>query len=202
MESFIDKTVKIGKNVKIEAFCVIKGNSVLEDGAIIESFSYIENSHIGRNTVVKSSRIMDSVVGEDCSVGPWAHIRQKASIGNSCRIGNYVEVKDSVIGDNTKAAHLTYIGDATIGKGCNIGCGVIFCNFDGINKHKSVVEDNVFIGSNCNIIAPITLAQGTYIASGTTVTDSTNKHDMVIGRTRAEVKPGRAIKYLITEEKN
>lgn len=194
--NYVESGVKVGKNVTLEPYCVVKGETVLEDGCTVGSFSVIENSVIGRNSVIKSSRITDSAVGANCAVGPNAHLRDKTAVGDNCRVGNFVEIKNSILGEGTKASHLAYIGDATVGKSCNIGCGVIFCNYDGKRKHRSVLGDNVFVGSNCNLIAPITLGDGTFVASGTTLTKNTAADDFVIGRAREEIKPNRAKEYL------
>lgn len=196
MESLIDKSVIIGKNVVIEPFCVIRGSTVLRDGCTVGSFSVVVDSEIGENSIVLASRVTDSKVGQNCNVGPNAHLRNGAVVGDGCRVGNYVEIKKSTLGQGTKASHLAYIGDAEIGSNCNIGCGVIFCNYDGRRKHRTVVGDNVFIGSNCNLVAPLTIAGGTFVACGTTVTKNTGENDFVIGRARAEIKPGRAKDFL------
>ncbi len=197
MQQYIlDNTVVVGKDVVIEPFAVVKGNTVLHDGCVIGSFSYVENSEIGENTVVKSSRITDSVVGANCTVGPNAHLRDGATIGNNCRIGNFVEVKKSVLGDFVKASHLAYVGDATVGKHTNIGCGVIFVNYDGINKHHTTVGENCFIGCNANLVAPLTIGNGCFVACGTTVDKDVPDGAFSIGRSYLVVKEGRAEKYL------
>ncbi|MEG1528155.1 MAG: DapH/DapD/GlmU-related protein [Clostridia bacterium] len=196
MTTYIDSSVIIGQNCTIEPECVIKGNSVLEDGCVIESFSYIVNGHIGKSAVIRSSRIIDSYVGEGTTVGPNAHLRENSRVGNFARIGNFVELKNSTLGDYTKAAHLAYVGDATVGVNCNIGCGVIFVNYDGREKHRTSVGDNCFIGSNSNLIAPLTIASNCFIACGTTLTQDLANYDFAIGRPYVMIKPNRAGKYL------
>ena len=168
----------------------------ISKSAKIDSASVIENSIIGDNVVVKSSYIEHSVVGENTSVGPFAHLRPNSIIGQNCKIGNFCEIKNSKIGDGTKISHLAYVGDAEVGKNCNIGCGVIFANYDGKQKHKIVVGDNVFIGSNSNIIAPVTIESNSYICAGTTITDKVEEYDFVIGRCKQQNKKDRAKKYL------
>lgn len=199
MNYVLDKTVTVGKNVTIEPFAVVLGNSVLQDGCVVGSFSYVSNSVIGTNTVVKSSRITDSVVGADTTVGPNAHLRQNANVGNCCRVGNYVEVKNSTLEDNVKASHLAYIGDAYVGANTNIGCGVIFVNYDGKAKHKTVVGKNCFIGCNSNLVAPLVIGDECYIACGTTVDHDLPDEAFSIGRSRQTVKEGRATKYIGTK---
>ena len=195
-EYVLEDSVKVGKNVVIEPYAVVKGNTVLMDGCVVGSFSYVENSVIGRNTVVKSSRITDSVVGADSTVGPNAHLRDGAKVGNSCRVGNYVEIKNSVLHDGVKAAHLSYVGDAEVGSGTNIGCGVIFVNYDGIEKHRTTVGKDCFIGCNTNLVAPLNVGNGCFVACGTTVDKDMPDGAFSIGRSYLTIKEGRARKYL------
>lgn len=194
--SVIDKTVVVGKNVTVQPYCVIKGNSVLGDGCVVQSFSYLENAVIGKGTVVKASRICDSRVGDECSIGPNAHLRDNAVVGDRCRVGNYVEIKNSTLGNGVKASHLAYIGDACIGDETNVGCGVIFVNYDGKAKHRSVVGRGCFIGCNANLVAPVTLGDGCFVACGTTVDKSVPCGSFSIGRSYLTVKEGRAAKYI------
>ena len=195
-EYVLEKTVKVGKNVTIEPYAVVKGNTILHDNCIVGSFSYIDDSSIGQNTVVRSSRITDSAVGENCTVGPNAHLRENALVGNGCRIGNFVEVKHSVLHDGVKASHLSYVGDAEVGARTNIGCGVVFVNFDGRNKHRTVVGEDCFIGCNANLVAPLTLGNGCFVACGTTVDKDIPDGAFGIGRSYLTVKEGKAHKYL------
>ncbi len=196
MDYQLESSVKVGKNVTIEPYAVVKGDSVLADNCVIGSFSVLINAKIGENTIVKSSRITDSTVGNYSTVGPNAHLRENSVVGDHCRIGNFVELKNSQLGDLTKACHLAYVGDATVGKNCNIGCGAIFVNYNGKVKNRTTVGDNVFIGSNCNLIAPLVIANDCFIACGTTVNKDLNFDDFAIGRPRVEVKPNRAHNYL------
>jgi len=194
-EAFIDKSVKIGKGVKIYPNVYILGDSTIADGVVIYPNTTIENSVIGKNTVIKSSYIENSKVGDDVQIGPFAHLRPNSEIGDGCRIGNFVEIKNSKLGKGTKASHLAYVGDAVIGEDCNIGCGAIFVNYDGKNKNKTIVENHCFIGSNCNVIAPVHIKENSYICAGTTITVDTNKDDFVIGRCRETIKNNRAHNY-------
>ena len=162
----------------------------------LKGINIIEDSRIERESEIVSSHIYGSEVGQNTRVGPNAHIRPKSKIGKNCRIGNFVEIKNSTIGDNTKIAHLTYVGDARIGKNCNIGCGVVFANYNGKEKNTIVVGDNVFIGSNCNLIAPLNIPDNVYICAGTTLTKDLREYDFVIGRSRETIKSNMAIKYL------
>ena len=134
-------------------------------------------------------------MGAGCKVGPFAHLRPGAQVGENCRIGNFVEIKNARIGSGTKIAHLTYVGDAEIGENCNIGCGVVFCNYDGKKKSRTVVGKNCFIGSNVNLVAPVEIGEGSYIAAGTTVTRSVPPHSFVIGRSRQSCDKKLAERY-------
>lgn len=194
-EYVLEDSVKVGKGVTIEPFAVVKGNTVLADGCVVGSFSYIENSTVGRNTVVKSSRITDSVVGDSCVVGPNAHLRNNACVGNNCRIGNFVEIKNSHLHDGVKAAHLSYVGDADVGARTNIGCGVVFVNYDGRTKHKTTVGDDCFIGCNANLVAPLTIGKQCFVACGTTVDKNMPDGAFSIGRSYLTIKENRAYRY-------
>lgn len=192
----IDKTVKIGKNVTIYENCHIEGDTVIGDNVVILPNCFIKNCKIGNGTTFNYSQAEDSVVGQNVSVGPFARLRPKADVRDNAKIGNFVEIKNAIIGEGTKVSHLAYVGDAELGKNCNIGCGAIFVNYNGKTKSRTTVGDNCFIGSNCNIIAPVKIASDSYICAGTTVTDEVHTDDFVIGRARQEVKEGRAHEYL------
>lgn len=199
---FIDKTVKIGNNVTIYENNRIEGNTVIEDGVIILPNNYIKNSYIGSNSVVNHSQLDDAKTGSSCQIGPFARLRPKAELKNDVHIGDFVEVKNAVINDGTKANHLAYVGDADIGKNCNIGCGAIFVNYNGRTKNRTFVGDNCFIGSNCNIIAPVKIEDNSYICAGTTITEDVHTDDFVIGRVRQIVKENRAHNYLKEKKEN
>ncbi len=193
---YIDEGIKIGSGTIIQPFCVLTGMTTIGCNCIIGSFSFLKNATIMDGAEIRSSRITDSSVGQNTTVGPNGHLRENSSVGDNCRVGNFVELKNSSLGEGSKASHLAYLGDATVGKNCNIGCGVIFVNYDGRVKHRTIVGDNSFIGSNCNLIAPLNIEGDCYIACGTTVTKNVSKDDFVIGRLRETVKPNTAKKYL------
>ena len=195
-EYICEASVKVGRGVTIEPFAVVKGNTVLGDGCVVGSFSYLDNAIVGERTAVRSSRITDSSVGARCVVGPNAHLRDGAAVGDDCRIGNFVEVKRSVLHDGVKAAHLSYIGDAEVGARTNVGCGVVFVNFDGKTKHRTVVGKDCFIGCNANLVAPLVIGDGCYVACGTTVDGDMPDGSFGIGRSYLTVKEGKACKYL------
>ena len=193
---FIDESVVIGEGVTVYENNRIEGECVIGNGAVIYPGNFIKNSRIGSGTTVDSSRIESATVGDGVSIGPYARLRPGAQVMDGAHIGNFVEVKNATVGRGTKVGHLAYVGDADIGDGCNIGCGAIFVNYDGRAKHRTTVGDNSFIGSNCNIIAPVRIGKNSYIAAGTTVTEEVSEGDFVIGRVGQTVKPKRAEKYL------
>lgn len=193
---FIDKTVRVGNNVTIYENNRIEGDTVIGDNVTIMAGCYIKDCKIGNGSVITSSHCDSAVVGENCSVGPFSRLRPCAEIKDSAKIGNFVEIKNAVIGEGTKVSHLAYVGDADVGKNCNIGCGAIFVNYNGKTKSRTTVKDDCFIGSNCNIIAPVVIEQGSYICAGTTVVDGVNKDDFVIGRVKPTIKENRAHEYL------
>lgn len=193
---FIDETAKIGENVKIYPNVYILGNSIIGSGSIIYPNTTIENSTIGENCIIKSSFIEESLVKNNVQIGPFAHLRPHSVIEDECKVGNFVEIKNATLNKGTKASHLAYVGDADIGENCNIGCGAIFVNYNGKSKNRTKVGKNCFIGSNCNIIAPVDIADNSYICAGTTQTVDTENDDFVIGRCRETIKKNRAHKYL------
>ena len=188
---FVDENAEIGANVTIYPNVYILGNTKIGDNCVIYPNTTIENSVIGANTVIKSSFIEDSVVKENVQIGPFAHLRPHSVIEDDCKVGNFVEIKNATLGKGTKASHL-----ADVGENCNIGCGAIFVNYNGKSKNRTVVGNNCFIGSNCNIIAPVNIADNSYICAGTTQTIDTENDDFVIGRCREVVKKNRAHNYL------
>ena len=178
----------IGSDTVIQSGCVIEGNTVIGEDCIIGPNSHIVNSVIGRATTIHSSVVLDSTVGNETAVGPFAHLRPASSLGDHVKIGNFVEVKKSKLGDNTKVSHLSYIGDAEVGDNCNIGCGTITVNYDGKNKFKTIIENDVFVGCNSNLVAPVTLGTGSFIAAGSTVTKNVPADALAIARAKQENK--------------
>ena len=188
--TYIDKNVKIGRDTIIYPNCHIKGNSVIGEDCIIRENTTIEDSHIEDHVTIKSSTILSSKVGARTTIGTYAYLRPKSVLGEDVKIGDFVEVKNAEIGNGSKASHLSYIGDAVVGKNVNIGCGVVFVNYDGKNKFKSIVEDNAFIGSNSNLVAPVTVKEGGYIATGSTVTVDVPEGALCVARAREVIKEG------------
>lgn len=188
--TYIEADVEIESDTIVYPGVMLHGNTKIGTGCIIGMNTSITNSTIGNYTEVKNSVIIDSTVGENTTVGPYAYLRPKSDIGNHVKIGDFVEVKNATIENNSKASHLSYIGDAHVGKNVNIGCGVVFVNYDGKNKFKSVVKDGAFIGSNSNLVAPVTVQEKGYIATGSTITEDVPKGALAIARQRQVVKEG------------
>lgn len=187
--AYIDDEVIIEAGAEIANNVTIEGKSIIRSGAKIGQSSVIKNAEIGRGTAVEASYIYDSVIGSDTTVGPFAYIRPGNSIGDGCRVGDFVEMKNSNLGDGSKVSHLTYVGDSDIGRRVNLGCGVVFVNYDGAKKYRSIIGDDAFIGCNSNIISPIEVGKGAYVAAGTTVTEDVPADAFSIGRTRMTLKP-------------
>ena len=184
----ISRDSKVEKGAKIGDYTQILGKSEILTGAEITSFSTVENSTISSGAIVVKSEISDSFIGENCQIGPFAHIKQNSKLGNNIRLGNFVEVKNSIIKDNTKCAHLTYIGDAEIGERVNFGCGVVIANYNGKKKFKTKIGNDCFIGCNCNLIAPIEIGNNCFIAAGTTLTKNLPDGKFCISRTEEQIK--------------
>ncbi|MGL4731762.1 MAG: bifunctional UDP-N-acetylglucosamine diphosphorylase/glucosamine-1-phosphate N-acetyltransferase GlmU [Clostridium sp.] len=181
---YINCDVEIGKDTIIYPNNVLEGNTVIKDNCVIYPGCRIKDSIIEENVTIQSSVIIESSVGKETTVGPFAYIRPQSVIGNKVKIGDFVEVKKSQIGDGTKVSHLTYIGDAEVGKNCNFGCGTVVVNYDGVNKFKTKVGDNSFIGCNSNLVSPVEVESNTYIAAGSTITEKVPENSLAIARAR------------------
>lgn len=190
--TYIGTDVKIGQDVVIYPGTIISGTSIIGSNTIIGANSQIINSEIGSHTTINASVISDSVIGSHTTVGPFAHIRMHATIGNEVRIGNFVEIKKSMFKDGAKSAHLSYIGDAELGENVNMGCGSITVNYDGKNKYKTVIGANTMVGCNVNLVAPVTVAPNAYLAAGSTITKDVPEDALAIARPKQEIKEGYA----------
>lgn len=171
--------VEIGSNVTIEPGCVIK-NSKISDNTIIKAYSYFEGANIG----------------EKCAIGPMARLREGSEIGDTCKIGNFVETKKAILHKGSKVSHLSYVGDAQIGENTNIGCGFITCNYDGAQKHKTIIGKDSFIGSDCQVVAPIEIGDESYVGSGSTITKNVPSGAFAIARERQVTKEGMASRFI------
>lgn len=188
--TYIEDSVIIGSDTVIYPGTVLEGTTVIGSHCTIGPNSRIINSTVRDNVSIESSKVIESEINDGTTVGPFAYLRPGTSLGKNVKIGDFVEVKKSTIGDNSKSSHLAYIGDAEIGKDVNIGCGVVFVNYDGKKKHKTTVGDKAFIGSNSNLVAPVTVQQGGYVACGSTITDEVEEGDLAIARARQVNKKG------------
>ena len=193
---YIERSVKLGKNITIYPNNIILGDTEIKDNTILLPNNYIINSLIESGAKVFNSVIEDSVVEANVTIGPFAHLRPNSHIMQSAKIGNFVEIKNSKIGESTKVSHLSYVGDADVGDNVNIGCGVVFVNYNGKTKSRTTVGDKCFIGSSVNLIAPINVEKNSYVCAGTTIDQCVPENSFVIGRSKMSVKPDRAEKYL------
>ena len=184
-------TLKCGSDVFIDVNAVFEGDVVLGDGTTIESNNLVRNCELGAGTVLHSNcHIEDSVTGSNCEIGPFARLRPGVVLANNVKVGNFVEIKKSTVADGSKVNHLTYIGDTEIGTGVNVGAGTITCNYDGANKHKTVIGDGAFIGSGVQLVAPVTIGKGATIGAGSTITKSTPDDKLTLERAKQMTVPG------------
>ena len=188
--AYIDAEVEIGAGTLIGSCVTLKGKTVIGQNCVIGQNSRIEDSVLGDGVEVQSSVILESRVGAETTVGPFAYLRPKSNVGSHCKIGDFVEVKNSNFGDGSKASHLTYIGDSDVGRDVNLGCGVVFVNYDGTNKYRSTVGDGAFIGCNSNLVSPVHVGEGAYVAAGSTVTEEVEADALYIARARGVKKLG------------
>ncbi|MBD1929659.1 bifunctional UDP-N-acetylglucosamine diphosphorylase/glucosamine-1-phosphate N-acetyltransferase GlmU [Trichocoleus sp. FACHB-90] len=186
----IDDTVQLSPDVVVEPQTHLRGQTVIGAGSRIGPGSLIENSSIGENVTVLYSVVTDSVVKNGSRIGPYAHLRGHVEVGESCRVGNFVELKNSTLGDRTNVAHLSYLGDATLGNKVNIGAGTITANYDGVKKHPTTIGDRTKTGSNSVLVAPLTLGEDVTVAAGSVVTEDVPDDSLVIARSRQVIKPG------------
>jgi len=182
--TYIEDTVLIAPGVIIYPNVILEGCCEIDEGAIIGANSHLKNTVVGKGAHVSQSVAVDARIGANTVIGPFAYLRPNADIGEKCKVGSFVEVKNSKISDETSVAHLAYIGDADVGRKVNVGCGVITANYDGKNKHRTTIGDYVFVGSNSNLIAPVTVGDGAYIAAGSTITDDLQCNALGIARAR------------------
>ena len=172
--------------------CYVGPFAEVASGAVIGPNSLLENAAVGEGSTVNASQVYDSTIGERTNVGPFAYVRPNCTVGNDIKVGDFVELKNSTIGNGTKISHLTYVGDTDLGERINLGCGTVTVNYDGKNKYRCTVEDDCFIGCNTNMVAPVTIGKGSYVAAGSTITDNVPAGSLAIARERQTNKPGWA----------
>ncbi|HBA02733.1 MAG TPA: bifunctional UDP-N-acetylglucosamine diphosphorylase/glucosamine-1-phosphate N-acetyltransferase GlmU [Clostridium sp.] len=182
--TYIECDVIIGQDTVVYPGNIIEGTTVVGENCVLYSNNRITNSIIGDDVTVENSVVLNSKIGNNTTVGPFAYIRPETTIGENARIGDFVEIKKSSIGDGTKVSHLTYIGDAEVGEKCNFGCGTVVVNYDGKAKYKTTIGNNVFIGCNTNLVSPVEVEDNTYIAAGSTITEKIPEGSLAIARAR------------------
>jgi bifunctional UDP-N-acetylglucosamine pyrophosphorylase/glucosamine-1-phosphate N-acetyltransferase len=184
-------TLKCGSDVFIDINAVFEGDVELGDGTKLESNNLIRDSKLGSNSIVHSNcHIEGATTGDSCEIGPFARLRPGAELANNVKVGNFVEIKKSTVADGSKVSHLTYIGDAEIGAGVNVGAGTITCNYDGVNKHKTTIGDGAFIGSNVNLVAPVSVGSGATIGAGSTISKDAPEGELTVARGKQTTIPG------------
>jgi bifunctional UDP-N-acetylglucosamine pyrophosphorylase/glucosamine-1-phosphate N-acetyltransferase len=189
----IDNDVEVGADTVIEPFVQLLGKTKIGADCRIRSYSVVENSVLGDGVTVRPGTIMeDSCAAAGAIFGPYSHLRPGTDVGEGAHVGNFVETKKIKLGKGSKANHLTYLGDAEIGDGVNIGAGTITCNYDGVNKHQTIIGDGVFIGSDSTLVAPVKIGNGAYVAAASCITEDVPADALALGRARQSVKEGWA----------
>ena len=183
---YIDEGVRIGKGTVIYPCVVLEGDVEIGENCTIGQNTRIKDSIIGNGTSIQSSVILESKVGNETSVGPFAYLRPNSEIGSHCKVGDFVEIKNSRLDDGAKAAHRTYVGDSDVGKKVNLGCGVVFVNYDGSKKYRSVVADGAFIGCNVNLVSPVHVGKDAYVAAGSTITNDVEDGALYVARSKGK----------------
>jgi len=193
--TYIDPRAKIGAGTVVMPNTIVRGKSVVGERCELGPNTMIRDCTVGEYTTVNASQLNESTVGSHTTVGPFAYIRPKCVIGDKCRVGDFVEVKNSVIGNGTKISHLTYVGDSDVGEKVNFGCGTVTTNYDGHRKFRCTIGDNVFLGCNTNLVAPVTLGDGAYTAAGSTITQDVEADALAVARARQANKSGWAARF-------
>jgi bifunctional UDP-N-acetylglucosamine pyrophosphorylase/glucosamine-1-phosphate N-acetyltransferase len=187
--------VEVGADTVIEPWVQITGRTRIGEDCRIRSFSVIQDSELARAVLVRPGCVLDQAkVGEGATLGPYAHLRPGSEIGDGAHVGNFVETKKARLGKGAKANHLTYLGDAEVGAGVNVGAGTITCNYDGVHKHMTVIEEGAFIGSDSTLVAPVRIGKGAYVGAGSCITEDVPADALALGRARQAVKEGWAKK--------
>jgi len=186
----IEADVSVGPGAVIYPDNLLMGRTSVGSGCTFYPGSRLENAAIGEDCVIEHSVLTDCTVGAGTTVGPFAYLRPGTAVGSHCRVGDFVEIKNSTVGDHSKISHLTYVGDGELGQNVNLGCGVVFVNYDGKAKQRCTVEDNAFVGCNCNLVAPVTIGRDAYVAAGSTVVENVPSGALYMARARGAVKEG------------
>ena len=183
--------VTIEPGAQVRPFTLLEGRTVVRSGASVGPFARVVDSEIGPDAqVLDHCFLRECVVEAGASVGPFAHLRPESRVGVRAKVGNFVELKKTHLGEGSKAPHLSYLGDSTIGPGVNVGAGTITCNYDGVHKHPTRIEAGAFVGSNSTLVAPVVVGEGAYVAAGSTITEDVPARTLALGRARQVLKPG------------
>ena len=189
----IDTEVEVAAGTVIEPFVQLLGRTRVGKACMIRSYTVIENCAVGDNVLIRQSCILtDSTVMNGAKIGPFAHLRPESEIGEDAHVGNFVETKKTKLGKGAKANHLTYLGDAEVGAGSNIGAGVITCNYDGVHKHRTYIGERSFVGSDSTLVAPVSLGDDAYVGAGSCITKDVPAGALAVGRSRQVTKEGWA----------
>lgn len=189
----IDAEVVVAAETVIEPFVQLLGRTRIGAKCLIRSFTVIESCTLGNNVLVRQSCVLtESTVSDGAKIGPFSHLRPESEIGEEAHVGNFVETKKTKLGKGAKANHLTYLGDAEVGEGSNIGAGVITCNYDGVSKHRTKIGKRAFVGSDSTLVAPVSVGEGAYIAAGSCITEDVPEGALAVGRSRQVTKKGWA----------
>jgi len=198
----IDADVTVGPDTIVEPFVQLLGKTQVGEDCRIRSYSVIQDSTIGDGVLVRNSCVLEqATIADGAFIGPFAHLRPGSQIGREAHVGNFVETKNARVGEKSKANHLTYLGDVSVGSGCNIGAGVITCNYDGVDKHPTQIGDRVFVGSNSTLVAPVSLEDDSYVAAASCITEPVPAGALALGRSRQTVKPGWVKQRRATQQK-
>jgi bifunctional UDP-N-acetylglucosamine pyrophosphorylase/glucosamine-1-phosphate N-acetyltransferase len=193
--TLVGPEVVVEPEAELRAFTILEGRTIVRRGASVGPFVRLVDMEVHEGAqVLDHCLLRESVVEAGASVGPFAQLRPGSRVGRGAKVGNFVELKKSHLGDGSKAQHLSYLGDATIGPGVNIGAGPITCNYDGQKKSPTRIEAGAFVGSHATLVAPVTIGEGSYVAAGSTITDDVDKDALALGRARQVQKPGWAEK--------
>ena len=189
---YIDPRVTIGRGTMLLPGTILRGETAVGCGCTIGPNAMVRDCVIGDDTEINASQVNESTIGSRTHVGPFAYVRPGCTIGDDIKVGDFVEVKNSSIGDGTKISHLTYVGDSDVGRHVNFGCGTVTTNYDGVKKYRCTIGDNAFIGCNTNLVAPVTVGEGSYIAAGATITKDIPADALAVARAKQENKEGWA----------
>ncbi len=189
---YVEPQVTVGRGTLLLPGTILRGETRVGEGCQLGPDVMLTGCQVGDGCVINASQCEESVIEKDCQIGPYTHIRPHCTVGEGSKIGAFVQLKNCTLGKGTKMAHLTYVGDTDVGDGCNFGCGTITCNYDGFHKYRSTIGSGVFVGCNTNLVSPVRVGDGAYIAAGTTVTGDVPDGALAIGRSRQSNKEGWA----------